>query len=89
MTLATLVIPAVVATLLTQIGKQLLGKVSAKWGALASQITLLIVAFGVAGVGAFFQFLPDAWVQSTLTVFASAMVLYEIFYKSLYKKVIK
>lgn len=89
MDLSFLLGSSVIAVLLVQVGKDLLGRISNRWGALASQVTLLIVSFVLAGIGAFFQVLPQQIVTTTTTIFASSMVLYEVLYKALYVGVIK
>ncbi len=80
---------SVLAVLLVQILKDVLGKVSNRYGALISQITLLIVAFGIAGVGVLLQLLPPDVLTATGTIFVSAMACYEVLYKSIYQQVIK
>jgi hypothetical protein len=80
---------SVVAVLIVKLLKDLLGKVEGRWGALVSQLTLLVVAFGVAGAGVLFQKLPPEIIETTLLVFASAMTIYEVFWKAIYEKVIK
>lgn len=89
MDISTLVIPSVVVILAVQILKDIYGKVSARWGALIAQIALLCVSFMVAGIGAMIGTLPPEMYQTTLTIFSSGMVIYEVFYKAIYKGAIK
>ena len=84
MDFSLLAIPSVVVILAVQILKELYGKVSARWGALIAQISLLCVSFLVAGIGAMLGKLPPEIYQTTLTIFASGMVVYEVFYKAIY-----
>jgi len=80
---------SVVAVLAVQILKDLYGKVSQRWGSLIAQLSLLIVSFAVAGIGAAFQFLPPQIIETTGIIFASAMAIYEVLYKALYQQAIK
>ena len=89
MDITTLAIPSVVVVLLVQILKDLVGKVSARWGALAAQLTLLAVSLVVAGFLGFFQLLPATYINGVIAIFASAMVVYEVAYKAIYLDAIK
>ncbi|MFA5652273.1 MAG: hypothetical protein WC933_02825 [Candidatus Paceibacterota bacterium] len=80
---------SVVAVLLVQVLKDLFGIVSKRWGALLAQFTLLVISFGIAGVGVLFQKLPPEIIESTFAVFASAMVVYETIWKAIWKDAIK
>ena len=89
MNISFLLSGSVVAVLLVQILKSLLGKISDRYGALISQITLLVVAFAVAGAGVLFQMLPTDILTAAGAIFASAMVVYEVLVKALYQQAIK
>mgnify|MGYP001573564650 CR=1 FL=1 len=78
-----------ISVVLVQIGKDLLGHIEGRWGALASQLVLLAVSFLIGAVGVFFDKLPPNLIANTTTIFVSSMAIYEILYKSLYLKVIK
>lgn len=73
---------SLVAALLMQLLKSTLNGISARFGALASQVLLavisLLVALGLLGVG----FLPQWFLASAGAVFAGSMMLYEVLYKA-------
>jgi hypothetical protein len=80
---------SVIAVLCVQVLKDLLGKVENRWGSLISQLTLLVVSFGIAGFGVLFNRLPPEIINTTVLIFASAMAIYEVCFKALYQKAIK
>ena len=78
-----------IAVLWVQIAKDLLGRISGRWGALIAQLSLLVVSFAIAGVGALVGVMPPEFVETTMTIFVSAIAIYETLYKNIYLKVIK
>ena len=89
MELQTLLTSSVIAILWVQMAKDLLGKISNRWGATMAQFSLLVASFAIAGVGALVGVMPPEFVETTMTIFVSAISVYEILYKNIYLKVIK
>lgn len=77
-----------VAMLLVQLGKKLLKSVNDRYGALATQALLLVASILVAVAGWFINLLPAEFVQTTVTIFASGMIVYEVLWKALFKEAV-
>lgn len=84
----SLVGTGLVSSLFLQAFKQLLNKVSARYGSLATQILLLVISFVVALGAIAFNLLPQNIVEATLATFASAIAVYEILWKALFQQAI-
>jgi len=80
---------SVVAVLVVQILKDVVGKIEGRFGKLYTQLLLLSVSFAVAGIGSLVGKLPPEILQITGIIFASGMAIYEVVYKALYEKAIK
>jgi len=89
MSLTSMVGGGLVASLLLAVLKKILGKLEGRWGRLATQVVLLCFSFAVVGVGLAVNLLPEEISSAIWMVFASGIALYDVFYKSLYKKGIK
>ena len=89
MDLTFLVGGGILASVIIQTLKALLGKVEGRWGSLVTLLVLLAASFGIAGLGAAFKLLPQQIIDATLAVFATAVVVYETLYKAIYVNGIK
>jgi len=89
MDITTLAGAGLVASLLVQLAKLLLGKIDGKWGATVTQVVLLFASFCVAGIGVALKLLPPEIIETTIGVAVSGMAIYEICYKAIYQNLIK
>lgn len=80
---------SLIATLLVSLLKSALTGISSRWGALATQgvllFTSLVIAFGLSAVG----FIPQNYLETAGTIFAGAMIIYEVIWKAVYQQAIK
>jgi hypothetical protein len=88
-TISQLAGAGLVATLLVSVLKNAYKGLSDRYGALISQVVLLIVSVLIALAGAYIKLLPANVLEFALGVFASAMALYEIAYKAIFEQAIK
>ena len=89
MDLTTLAGAGLVASLLVQLAKIIVGKIEGRWGAVATQVILLCASFCVAGIGTALKLLPPQIIQTTLSVLVSGMAIYEIGYKAIYQNLLQ
>lgn len=80
---------SLVAVLIVQVLKDLFGKLQGRFGAIWTQVILLAVSFGVAGIGVLIHGLPPEIINITGIIFASSIAIYEILYKAIYQQAIK
>lgn len=80
---------SLVASLIVQLLKKFLAGISKKWGALATQVVLLLVSLAIAGVLTASTLLPESWLMVGGAIFAGAITLYEVLYKAVVQKAIK
>lgn len=78
-----------VAMLLVQLGKKALKHLNDRYGALATQLMLLAASVFVAVGGWLTRFLPPEFLQTTIAIFASGMLIYEILYKAFWVEAVK
>lgn len=79
---------SLVASLAIGSFKKLWQDVEARWGALVTQIALLVVCILISGVAWAFQFLPTNIMAASAEMFAGAIVLYEVGYKAIWQNAI-
>ncbi len=71
------------AMLIIQVAKKLWKDVQDRFGSLVTQIALLIVSAVIAVAMWYAQFLPAEFLTNTAIIFATAITLYEVFYKAI------
>ena len=76
---------SLVASLVTQILKKAFDGISNKYGALASQATLLVVSLAISGLLTASALLPEAWLLMAGAIFMGAVTIYEVLYKAVWK----
>lgn len=80
---------SVVAVLLVQILKAIIGKIEGRYGTLLTQFILLCVSFFIAGLGAVIKLLPPEILQGTIDVAVGAVAIYEVIYKGIWQQAIR
>lgn len=80
---------SVLAVVVVQLIKGFItGVIKPRWGALGVQIVLFIVALIIASIGLWVKVLPENILATAGTIFATAMVIYEVLGKAIISEAI-
>lgn len=80
---------SLVATLLTGFLKEALDGFNSRWGSLATQGLLFVVSAAIAILFTASSLFPAGWLLTAGSIFAGAMVIYEVLYKSVWQQAVR
>ncbi len=80
---------SLLAALATGVLKQVLKNVNDRWGSLMTQILLFVVSVVIAILFTASSLLPTVWLVTAGSIFAGAMIIYEVLYKALWQQAVQ